>query len=261
MATKRRKIVDDDECLPCPPSRKSKKNNDDECAPRKSRKVKFKYTLEDLLRENIKENEDRFNLITQNNKFLEKKIYIGKVFEEIESNESFDIETYSYILNFITNNGESSRKIKENEENEIDPMLIKTRMRVFLLYVDDDTNIDNIKKNFLEKNFLKTIILLDETIELRNDGCLFTNHSININWTINEKWGREKINKYYWGYQIIKPSLFINNFGYKILEEKIIKYNSGVINSDIKAEMESGLNRIKEQILDILENKKCNSKN
>jgi hypothetical protein len=243
---KRKNIEDENECLP----RKSKKNKDDECAPRKSKKVKLKYTLEKLKKE-IKENEciDKFNLITQNNKFLEKELFIDKVFKEIENNESSDIEKYSYILNFITNNGESSRKIGEIE---IDPILIKTQIRFFLLQnIDDDTDIDNIKKNFLEKNILKVIILLDETIELRNDNFPFTNHSININWTINEKWKREKLNKYYWGYQIIKLPLFINNFGFKNSEEKIIKYNNGIINCDLKAEMEFGLNKIKDQVMDM----------
>jgi hypothetical protein len=224
--------------------------DEDKCAPRKTKKIKFIYTLEELKKEIIKENEaiDRFNLITQNNQFLENNFFIGKVFKEIENKESFDIENYIYKLNLITCNGKSPCKIGEIE---IDPILIKTRINFFILQnIDDDTDLDIIKKNFLKKDFSKIIILLDETIELRNDNFQFTSHSFNINWTINDKWKREKFNKYYWGYQVIKPPLFINNFGYKDTEEKIIKYNNGCINNNIiKAEMDAGLKNIRDQVM------------
>ena len=54
---------------------------------------------------------------------------------------------------------------------------------------------------------------------------LLINHSININWNINDC-EKENLNKYYWGYQIIRPD-FLNkfNFGIKNLEEKIFITN------------------------------------
>jgi hypothetical protein len=97
---------------------------------------------------------------------------------------------------------------------------------------------------------------LDETVELKNDLYPFTNHSININWNIND-YERENLNKYYWGYQIIRPDFLNNiNFGIKNLEEKtFITSGCNNNNNNINNIINDQISKFKGDVLSILEAK------
>lgn len=247
VVNRKRKVVEEEEEVCEYPSKPTKK---------KSSPIKLTYTIEHLKeqQEEIKEctTIKKYNLLSENineNNFPKTDFFINNIFSELQNEnikESFNMINFNYILNFITlNSGTSSFKINEIE---IKPILIKTHIRFFIIH-NDDEDINNIAKNFLEKNNSKNNILYDEIIELRNDpNYPLTRHLININWHINENWNKEKLNEYYWGYQIVKHSPFFDlNFGIKELEEKIIKYNDGT-NNDLKTEVQSQIIKIKDQL-------------
>jgi len=255
----KRKNVDDDDGEYPKPSKIIKKQSH----------IKLTYTLE-ILNKQQKESKEcvttkKINLISEKiEENIFKETFIDNIFNELQNGElkeSFNMKNLNYYLNFITlNNGTSSFKLGEIE---INPILIKTYLRFFIIQIDDK-NFD--KNNFFENNNNNSniITILDENVELRNDlNFPFTQHYININWNINEEWNKEKLEKYYWGYQIIKPSFFNNsNFGIKCLEEKIIQYNDGTDNdlkTEVKNEIEKLQKNIHEQILNIFNDREmCN---
>jgi hypothetical protein len=266
MVTRKRKVVEDEvepqqPQLPQPQQKKIKKQ-----LPL----IKFRYLENFNKKKEIKEECDlittkEYNLVSENreeNIFPKIENFFDEVFKELQNEdikEHFHMMDFNYSLNFniFNNNGISSVKLGEIE---IKPELIKTHMRFFIIQTnDDEKNIDNIKKNIFEKNNnLNITTLLDETIELRNDlNHPFTQHSINIDWKINEDWSKEKLNKYYWGYQVIRPLFFLNdlNFGIKDLEEKIIKYNDGTNNGlreEVKNEIDNRIEKFQEKFQDQL---------
>ena len=242
MATKRKRNDVGDECCDDNKKQKTVKN------------IKVTYS-ENLNSEKIKENEiiKKYNLISQDKKentFPKKEIYINKVLEL--ENVKDNITKFIYKIVFSTNNGTTSFKIGDIE---INPILIKTKIRYFIIQNNDDNiDIENIKNNF--NNNLKVTILLDETVELKNDLYPFTNHSININWNIND-YERENLNKYYWGYQIIRPDFLNNiNFGIKNLEEKtFITSGCNNNNNNINNIINDQISKFKGDVLSILEAK------
>jgi hypothetical protein len=244
MATKRKRNDVGDECC----------DNIDNKKQKTVKNIKITYS-ENLNSEKIKENDiiKKYNLISQDKKentFPKKEIHIDKVLELEDVKDN--ITKFIYKIVFSTNNSTTSFKIGEIE---INPILIKTKIRYFIIQNNDDNiDIENIKNNF--NNNLKVTILLDETVELKNDLYPFTNHSININWNIND-YERENLNKYYWGYQIIRPDFLNNiNFGIKNLEEKtFITSGCNNNNNNINNIINDQISKFKGDVLSILEAK------
>ncbi|SRR5947209_322818 len=265
--TRKRKNDDDDDCKTI----KYKKNEKIPTCKEKEyhkRKIVLKYLQN--YNEYKETKEDCNNLITikkynlisvdeKENIFPKEEIFVDRLFKELQKEEMkdcFHMININYILNFNTlSNGISSFKLGEIE---IKPELIKTAIRFSIIQINnDEKNIDNIKKNIIEENNSNITILFERTVELKygSTNHPFSQHLIDITWNIDEDWGKEKLDRYYWVYQIVRPQNFSDNlnFGIKDLENKIIRYDDGT-NNDIKEEMKSQFLKIQNNFMDQIMN-------